>query len=741
MTHRDRLGLFMFLLFVMTSGTWAAPPLFVVSPKGNDAWQGHLLEPNADSTDGPFATIARAQRAVRESGGGTGLQQGASVYVRGGVYCLPEPLRFGKEDSGVANAPVVWQAYNGEKVRFVGGVLVGGFAPFRDAIVQCPLEIAAPPGQLFFNGERQTLARWPNKAADGLPGGEWAFVKARAATEPEQSFIYAGDRPAQWSSTEGLDISIWPNYNWWQTITPVAGLDSATHTLRLAQKLPYTIEPGRRYFLQNILAELDTPGEWYYSAAEKRLYFWPPSDVAQGETIVPILENAVVLEGAMHLNFIGFRIEGTRGDGIVSRDSRECLIAKSTVTNTGGYGIAVRGGNAVRVIGNDIFGTGQGGIILIGGDRKTLAIGGHEAVNNHVHHFGALFQTYMTGVDVQGVGNKVAHNLIHDAPHIGILLTGNDHLIEYNEIHHVCLQGADNGGFYMGRDWTQRGNVLRYNKFHDIYGFGLSGAGADANGVYHYESPHQAWGVYLDDCSSGTTIEGNIFYRVPLCGVMIGGGRDNRVTNNVFVDCIPALHIDARWDAYCWDVMNERLQAMNYTQPPYSERYPDLLKMGPDPRCPANNRFEKNIITYTADDFRGLSTVKPGSNTAVVYDFDAFDPLTTVIGENVIFHPEQEVRVAWRAYKDAPGATTLTWAEWQEKGFDKKSRLADPKFFDAPNDDYRLRRESPALELGFKPIPADQIGLYHDEFRASAPPALDTRREGMAYKDYPIPAP
>lgn len=601
--------------------------------------------------------------------------------------------------------------------------------------------LPAPPGQLFFNGERQTLARWPNKAADGLPGGEWAFVKARAATEPEQSFVYAGERPAQWPSIAGLDISIWPNYNWWQTVAPVAAVDPATHTLRLAEKLPYTIEPGRRYFFQNLLAELDAPGEWYYSVQEKRLYFWPPSDAAQAETVAPVLENAVVFEGAAHVNLIGFRIEATRGDGIVAKDARECLIAKNTVTNAGGYGIAVRGGNAIRATGNDVFGTGQGGIVLIGGDRKTLAVGGHEAVNNHIHHFGEIKQTYTTGVDVQGVGNKVAHNLIHDAPHIGILLAGNEHLIEYNEVHHVCLQGADNGGFYMGRDWTQRGNVLRYNKFHDIYGFGLAGAGADAEGVYHYESPHQAWGVYLDDCSSGTTIEGNIFYRVPLCGVMIGGGRDNRVINNVFVDCVPALHIDARWDAYCWDVMDERLKAMNYTQPPYSERYPELTQMGADPRRPANNRFRRNIIAYQADDFRGLSTAKPGSNSAVVYDFDSFDPSSTIIGDNVIFHPDKEVRVAWKAYKDAPGQTTLPWADWQAKGFDQKSKLADPLFFDAANDDYRLYKASPALQLGFKPIPAERIGLYRDEFRASWPPPSEARREGAEHKDYPVRVP
>ncbi|MFW6162701.1 MAG: right-handed parallel beta-helix repeat-containing protein, partial [Planctomycetota bacterium] len=36
-----------------------------VSTEGNDAWSGTVGAPNADATDGPFATLARARDAVR----------------------------------------------------------------------------------------------------------------------------------------------------------------------------------------------------------------------------------------------------------------------------------------------------------------------------------------------------------------------------------------------------------------------------------------------------------------------------------------------------------------------------------------------------------------------------------------------------------------------------------------------------------------------------------------------------
>jgi parallel beta-helix repeat protein len=290
----------------------------------------------------------------------------------------------------------------------------------------------------------------------------------------------------------------------------------------------------------------------------------------------------------------------------------------------------------------------------------------------------------------------------------------------------------------MGRDWTQRGNKIRHNKFHDIYGFGLSGLGPDGDGVYQYEAPHQAWGIYLDDCSSGTTVFGNLFYRVPLCGVMIGGGRDNVVENNIFVDCVPALHIDDRWDEYCWDVMHERLQAMNPSEPPYSVAYPELLTMGDDPRKPENNRFIRNIVYYAPDAFRGLSTTADHPEKSVVYDFDQFDPASTVVDENLLYHEELPIRVAWSEYGKSDSGKTLSWQEWQEKGFDKRSVVKNPMFLDPDRDDYSLAPNSPAAEINFKPLPFHLMGLIDDEFRVSPIPPRDERRDGVKHQRFPV---
>ena len=220
---------------------------------------------------------------------------------------------------------------------------------------------------------------------------------------------------------------------------------------------------------------------------------------------------------------------------------------------------------------------------------------------------------------------------------------------------------------------------------------------------------------------------------------MIGGGRDNKVYNNTFVECTPALHIDDRWDAYPWDLMQERLKAMNPTQPPYSERYPELNTMGDDPRTPANNHFERNVIVYSKDEFRGISTTAPTDAKGILYNLAGFDPATTIIKDNLIDLHGLPARVYWRAYKEKEGSGDLAWDAWLAKGFDTGSIVDTVKFFAPEADDFRLRlEEKNPRRLHINPIPADKIGLYRDELRVTWPVQPDTRKEGATHTEWQI---
>ena len=200
------------------------------------------------------------------------------------------------------------------------------------------------------------------------------------------------------------------------------------------------------------------------------------------------------------------------------------------------------------------------------GNRATLTSGTNFALANTISQFSRLSWTYKPAIKVEGVGNSIRHNLIHDGPHSAVLLYGNKHIFEYNEIHHVCTDTADAGAVYMGRDWTFRGNIFRYNYFHDIE-MGPGVIDTTATGVN---------GLYLDDLTSGCTVVGNLFYS---CrgAMVIGGGRDNIVNNNMFLKCTDysiyaderALGYAADWITNAGSVLWTALNAMPYRVPPW----------------------------------------------------------------------------------------------------------------------------------------------------------------------------
>jgi len=97
---------------------------FYVSPEGRDTWSGTLDAPNAGKTDGPFASLDRARKAVRDM-----KKRNAPIVValRGGTYFMSQPLNFDRGDSGTANAPIVYEAFNNEKPVISGGRALTGW--------------------------------------------------------------------------------------------------------------------------------------------------------------------------------------------------------------------------------------------------------------------------------------------------------------------------------------------------------------------------------------------------------------------------------------------------------------------------------------------------------------------------------------------------------------------------------------------------------------------------------------
>jgi hypothetical protein len=714
------------------------PVALYVSPHGSDDWTGRNQEPSAP--DGPFATLTRAQEELRRLRASGQLTQGAIVNVLPGTYDLTETFVLGPEDSGTQDAPIVYRGLGAQKPVLRGGKVLTGFQPYRDEILQCDLKANNPLSpfvkgeyglagkrfrQLFFRGERQILARYPNLDPDDPHSGQWAHVAAVEGKENRKEFMYGPDEPHQWANPEDGEVSIFAGYDWAFRIVPIGQHLPEQRKIVLGGSTWGPLRVGDRYVIQGLFEELDAPGEWYLDPRTETLYFWPPDQINDGDVVAPILDTLVSIENAEHIIFRAFVMEMCEGDAIQLNNSRHCLAACNVVRNCGGTGIVISGGEHSGARGNDVYWCGHRGISVSGGDRKTLTPGHNFADNNYIHHCANIWKTYRPGVNVSGVGNTVSHNLIHDMPHAGILLSGNENVVEYNIVHHINLESGDTGGIYFcSRDWTQRGNIIRYNIFHHCGGFGKTNSWRPVrDGKVEFQYPHFTWGIYLDDPTTGTHVYGNILYQVPICAMHNHGGRDNTWENNIIVDC-PALQagmLAPNWSE--WPSIYEKLRRTRYSGSPYLERYPELAQIADThPEEMSGVRFLRNIVYYTAEGTKWLREHKGHANSQQLYsmrmrgeDFERNE-----WDHNCIYaDPDLELRIDLTLAPEPH--RKLTWDEWRQLGSDAHSIVADPLFADPKNRDFRLQPDSPALQLGFKPIPVKKIGPYLDELRASWP--------------------
>lgn len=659
-------------LWVAAADACLAETSLYVAPTGNDTAAGTM--------QAPLATLERARDAIRAMKKTGALPDGGvTVYVRGGVYEREKPFELTAEDSGRPGAPVTYRNQPGEEVRIVGGRAVQGFKPVSDPAVLARLDPAARGhvqqadlkaqgmtefGQLqmrgfgaavrpahmelFFQDKPMTLARWPNEG--------YARIAALPDGQKSRTFGYTDDRPRRWLAEPDVWVYGYWYQDWADTYLKVQSIDADKSTITTATASNYGLRQGNRWCAINALAELDSPGEYYVDRQAGLLYFWPPAPIQAARAVVSLADQLLTMTKTDYVTVRGFILEVCRGTAVNVTGGTHDQIVACTIRNIGNRAAAVSGADHA-VIGCDIYETGDGGVFLNGGDRKTLTPARLLAENNHIHDFSRWSHTYRPAIGVSGCGNIVRHNLLHHGPHNAIQLGGNDHLVEFNEIHSVCTDTGDVGAFYTGRDWTARGTVIRHNYWHHIAGPGRLGA----------------MGIYLDDQASGFTIFGNLFYRVSRA-MFIGGGCDNTVENNIFVDCSPALHIDARglgWQKKATDdpkgELRTRLAAMPYQNDLWSKRYPPLVNiLGDDPGTPKRNRAAGNIcVGGKWEDIEGKA--KPFQ----------------VIEKNFVD--------------------------------------VDPQFVDPAKGDFRLKNTSPALAAGFKPIPTEKIGLYQDERRASWP--------------------
>ena len=797
------------LLLLTAALSASAAPTVYVAVNGNDAWSGTLPAPNAAKTDGPVATLGRAQAVARQL-------KAETVALRAGVYYLIEPLVLSADDSGVT-----WTAYQNEQVELVGGRRLTGLKDTGNGILAVDLPQAKGGAwqfrSLYVDGQRQIRARCPNfdpdnpyrggffyaiadrngfgfavgnihnpgdwmdydlsVPADGeyrvwlmygalnkpfgnddmagrtalvLDGGDpvvldhlpdtggWGDMKWSPepsatvtltkgehqlrwinnkggglnlsafcfsddeAFQPEgtdlqvgagkhllvqqaaqfksfngkqlsvggggpsskNAFCYeAGTFQPEWVKQPGVEVHIFQSGScraYLEMVTPTA-VDETKHEVTVAgPECTAPLKVGDRYFVENLRSELDAPGEWYLDTNAGRLYYQPQVGYQPtSEVVAPVLGRMIELNGTQNVKLVGLTFRGTDyalGDGCT------------------GYGMGSDGtvflgnANGCAIEHCRFDGIGKYAVCLNGGEQNVIKTndirhageGGilllgsarNRVEDNLIQHCGECYK-HNGGIVLQNAGadeNVIAHNEISDQSRYGISIKngGFRNQIVYNRVARTNLETYDTGGIEV----TQGNRTQRSGSTiaHNLVADTVGYSCSGENPVY------LSWSIYLDSFAGGYDVHHNVCYRNNNGGIMFQGGKGNHVHNNIFVD-------------------GERFQG--YLSNFLSGFEDELL--------------ERNIFAWQSDQ-------------ATLFGSGKISPEVIRIDHNLYFPPG--------GGEPATGhGGRMTWAEWQQAGFDVNSVCADPKFVDPANDDYRLQPDSPAFKLGFEAIEVSEIGL------------------------------
>jgi hypothetical protein len=666
--------LFLFLMAVTCHGSAPAADIYV-SPIGRDS--------NSGAKARPLASLAAAQRLARRRNSAGAV----TVWLRGGTYYLPQTLAFTPEDSGTKKTPVTYAAFPGEEPVISGGTRLRlTWTPYRDGILMARVPAGLHSDQLFVNGKRQTLARYPNYDPTAAYFNGWspdAFSKERAARwkDPRGGYIHAMHR------------NMWGDFHY--VITGKDASGNVTYEGGWQNNRRMGMHDKYR-FVENIFDELDAPGEWYLDEKTATLYFYPPAGIdlktatveavrlrhliefrgSEGRPVQwvqlrgltlrhaartfmdnrePLLRSdwtvyrggAILLTGAEDCVLEELFIDQVGGNAIlVNNHNRRIVIRRSHIADAGGNGVAFVGDpGAVR---NPLFEYNERqslkGIDLTPGP-KTDNYPAQCLIEDSLIERTGRVEKQTAPVEISMSQDiTVRHCSIYDVPRAGINIsegTWGGHVIEFNDVFDTVKETGDHGSFNSwGRD--------RYWQLKDVDANTIT-AGANRElprldamkpvilRNNRWRCDH-GWDIDLDDGSTNYRIYNNLALNG---GIKLREGFFRTVENNVMV----------------------------------------------------NNSFHPHVWFKGSED---------------------------VFRNNIVFGPYRPIRVAqpWGSESDynvrhVPGMEGVNPAAELQKqsGRDGHSVEADALFVNTAAGDYRVREGSPALQLGFKNFPMDQFGV------------------------------
>ncbi|QUI22299.1 right-handed parallel beta-helix repeat-containing protein [Vallitalea pronyensis] len=706
----------------------------------------------SDKDDGsmnrPFRTIMKAQKVIQDMNAIP--KGGITVYIREGVYSIDDTLSFTRKDSGEQDAPITYQNYKDEHVCISGGVRLkkSDFTrvndegilnrlwdeKVKDKLLQVDLDAAGIEDyghlsrrgyvhndaqqvtqmELFVEEQRMTLSRWPNYEkmlwTSIVDQGHILSQGQDVLGGPTLAFDKTFERSKKWMNREDIWMDGILSYDWVWGYNRIQHMDSEKRQVTLT----YGTQDGvfdwgetRGVFFQNILEEIDMPGEYYIDRDAKKLYYYPTTAFQESPDPEILLSHAnkplLSLKNCAYMNFKGIVFDGTRSDGIVCHegDNHHITFEGITVKHIGQTGIVLHGTD-IKVLDSDIYNLGSAGVRVNGGDKKTLTSSHNTITNCHIYNVGQIRKGYNPALSMDGVGVVVSHNLIHDTPHMAITVRGNDHFIAYNECYNISQIFRDMGIIYMnlGARPYERGTHIYRNYFHDYWS--INDEHDDNNGVY------------LDNGTQGVLINENIFYRSDVVGIFTHGGGFNTMKNNLFID-VSGPYRDVNFMQTGWGYWIIRNTVKQWAE---QKATMDFASM-------PHAKYDRLVAFYNFDDTY-VSEMMSLDSAEDDRPWNKFGGTMqnaqpdNVFKDNVIYNHNN------------PMLSRHEEGIWRNTGHGTFSAVVsdgnvvmdeNPGFVDYDNDDFTLKPDAKVHTLmdNFPNIPFHEMGLYVNENRPSLP--------------------
>lgn len=472
----------------------------------------------AQNPDTPWKSVSKLNSIFRS------LKPGDEILLkRGDVFYGTINI----SRSGTSSSPIVIGAYgSGPKPVITSLVKLSDWKSVGNGVYESSdKSLKKSLNVVLINQEIQEEGRFPNR--DESNGGYLRITS------------YSGNH-----SVTSKELSSTPNFSGGEVVIRKNQWIIDRHKIsnHSGNKINYagtgSYRPGEGYgmFIQGHRNTLDQFGEWYYEENKGRLYVHfgsssPNSNVVQASTADYLVTKSYA---ASHL-----RIENLHFNG-ANRDA-----------------IHLAGGTNVRIVNVDVDNSGENGMTMM-------------SISNLVVDNSKISRSLNNGINLRygNEGAKITNNVVEntfifpggiqngDKNGVGILVTSNNSLVEYNQV----LNTGFNGISFEGNGTNIKNNVIDgYGFFKNdgggIYSYGGTGiftvlknrkitGNIILNGIATKDGipessvtvqPH-ASGIFLDDNSNGIEVVGNTIGTSVYSGIKIANSSNITVRDNTFYD-------------------------------------------------------------------------------------------------------------------------------------------------------------------------------------------------------------